>query len=329
MTVEPVMAIGKRNRRIPRPFHALIPHYTLIIETLLNYGSLGTNEIFRKLEALERTGLNNKRNTIDALSYLRKCFVVNKVQDPYHSQRVKFELSDIGRDLALFVQDIKEYCQSFEILHAAYNSRVSDINRKKLTTRDKDLLKYFAKHDFRGSEEAALEFIYWMKDPSWAISLLENLSRHVIIIIIYKYNLLLKNKPNPVTRELIKSIIIDLLDPVMNLMSSVITSDHEEETNKLSEDIAQLTISNVFSKFQSGVYGDHAMEKEIDGFLLSILKMLRLRKDTLEHFIAAVNKDACEDEKDDRGFERPDYSPDPYWGKTMSRFSEYVLKNLS
>jgi hypothetical protein len=328
---------GNKKKHVRKTFVDVMTHSELILDLLLQRESIGSNQIFEELMALKQTGLNYKWDTLDAIFYLEKCKIIIKKQDPNHSQRSLIELTDYGKDIAILRNDAIKICALLRKMRDTQRVQLQNVDTK-LNNEDRQLENLLKKRQLRLK---ALRQIQNSKDPyNIKNDLLDDLPRHMILVLIFKYTMILGEMTDNLAGDFVKRIVTALVIELIELIcQSTVADTNIQHLKRLSNQLTEKTIKKIAGYISDGVLGFVPIQKEVEELLLSSLLVLRPDKQLIKPYTSYEGmKGIWEipaphafslDKNELKGFDNPDYrKTDLYWGRSTVHFFQYVFKKM-
>jgi hypothetical protein len=324
----------KFRKHVRKPFANVVIHAQYVLDCLLENSELGINEIFAKIQSRGQTGFHFKRDTLDAVSYLEEMNLISKSKDQYHSQKLIHKLTSSGINVAVFRSAVYGFINSFDKLTDVYKQLHLQKDRKTLNSEEKEQVKAIRQE--WPTETDPLSIITKNRNPTYSIKrgLLETLTTHFILILVYRYRVLLIENKSDLSRALIDNMMTNFIVEVVNRIQFLFTlPDVEEDLADFSQKFINEALKDVEMSVAGGAFTFKQINKEVEEFLVSFLQVVGpnnviMQENWSESRLAEFGKP--EDKEKWKGYDYPDFhSSDPFWVLSLSNFYQKIITSFS
>ena len=323
----------KFRKHIRKPFANVVIHAQYVVDCLFENSELGINEIFAKIQSRGQTGFHFKRDTLDAVSYLEEMNLISKSKDQYHSQKLIHKLTSTGIKVAVFRSAVYGFINSFDKLTDVYKQLHLQKDRKTLNSEEREQVKAIRQ---QWPKSDPREIITNNRNPTYPIKkgLLEDLTTHFILVLVYRYRVLLTENKSDLSRALIDNMMTNFIVEVVNRIQFLFTlPDVEEDLADFSQKFINETLKDVEMRVAMGAFAFKQINKEVEEFLMSFLQVVGpnnviMQENWCEGRLAEWGKPT--DKEKWKGYDYPDFhSSDPFWALSLSNFHQKVISSFS
>jgi DNA-binding MarR family transcriptional regulator len=261
---------GVCNRPVLRTVENRLVLYAITILSVLLCDNMHVNSIAKQTSS-------DKTYVLFVIKALVREGLIIQAKDYRHGKKKITQLTAIGREIAVIIDNLKDYKNTFSKLRECREKNFTshEINKAYLAVED-DIRahgKTFRKIDWTNSKNDL--YLYGAR----GVSLLEyECSIHITDILIFRFASMLKRfNLQQITKDIMDKIITDSITDRLEFVSSNILG-YDNGSQMISGDLANraATIAGLPAKLENyPVFINHAIGEDAKNFLRSIFSLLK------------------------------------------------------